>query len=504
MAQQMTATPTAPRRLMAEDLERVAPLIDGKVLPSASADQLETYDPSNGARLAAIPRGAAEDADRAVRAARASFDRRDWSKAPPGERKAVLLRWAELIAQNAVRLDALDALEMGKPVSLQVYNAMVAAGLVRFNAEAIDKVSGDVLSSDSLSTVIQTRGPRGVVAAIIPWNFPTYNSVLKIAPALAAGNSVVLKPSEFASQSAMMLGRLAHEAGLPPGVLNIVPGSGGTVGRALAEHMNVDMVTFTGSSDVGKLIMQYAGASNMKVVGAECGGKSPQIVFDDGIDPDVIAGYIARSIATNQGQVCSFGSRLLVQESLCDILVERISARLADIVAGDPQLSSTTYGPLVSSRQMQRVEKFLSQARTQGAEVVYGGRRILKETGGFFIEPTIVTNAGADSQIAREEIFGPVVAVLPFSDAEDAIRLANETSYGLAAYIWSTHAATGFRVANALQTAVTVVNADAVGSAGPGFAFSGEPAGLSGIGLEGGVAGLETYQRRQTMWFNHG
>lgn len=504
MIQQTTIPTPVEERLSIKDLTPVGPYIDGRSLPSSSEDRFSTYNPANGTKLLDIAHGSQADVDRAVRAARLSFEKGAWRNASPGEKKAVLMRWAELIADNAAHLDRLDALEMGKPVSLPVFNARIAAGFLQFNAEAIDKIAGDVLPSDSLSTVIQPRGPHGVVAAIVPWNFPTYNCILKLAPALAAGNSVVLKPSEFSSQSAMMLARLAHEAGLPEGVLNIVPGCGHIVGRALAEHMDVDMVTFTGSSAVGKLIMQYAGASNMKVVGAECGGKSPQIIFDDGIDADRIAHYVARTIVTNQGQVCSFGSRILVQDSLQAALVEKISGYLGQIVPGDPQLPSTTYGPLVSAGQFAKVTDFVDQAQAQGARLAHGGRRLLEETGGYFIEPTIVTNAAADSPIVQEEVFGPVVTVLPFADMEEAIRLANGTRYGLAAYIWSTRAATGFQMANALRTSVTVVNADAVASTGPGFAFSGEPAGLSGVGVEGGIAGMEAYQRRQTIWFNHG
>jgi hypothetical protein len=283
------------------------------------------------------------------------------------------LRWADLIERQAVRLDALDALEMGKPVGVQAFNARLAAEFVRFNAELADKIQGETFTSDSSSTVIQRRIPRGVVAAIVPWNFPTFNVVLKAAPALAAGNSVVLKPSELASQAALVLADLALEAGLPPGVLNVVPGRGDTVGRCLAEHMDVDMVTFTGSSAVGKLIVQYAGRSNMKVVSAECGGKSPHIVFDDGLDLDLVAGHIAHAIVLNQGQVCSVGSRLLVERGAERPLLEKITAHLAKVVAGDPQLPATSYGPVASQGQMERVLSYIAAAKAEGAELVLAG-----------------------------------------------------------------------------------------------------------------------------------
>lgn len=500
----MTQTSTVAGRLTAKDLSPAQPFVDGKAVISSSVNHFVTFDPATGKSLLEIGNGTAADVDGAVESARLSFDKGSWRRASPFEKKSVLSRWADLILDHAARLDALDALEMGKPVALAGFNAATAAGFVRFNGEALDKISGDVLSSDSLSTVIQPRAPRGVVAAIVPWNFPTYNCVLKLAPALAAGNSVVLKPSEYSSQSALLLARLALEAGLQPGVLNVVPGRGDSVGRALAEHMDVDMVTFTGSTAVGKRIMQYAGASNMKVVGAECGGKSPQIIFDDGGDIDAIAGHIARTILFNQGQVCSFGSRILVQDSLKDELVARIPPLLAGIRAGDPQSPQTTYGPLVSKTQLDKVDGYIQQAAANHGSLAYGGKKILPESGGYFIEPAILVDMAPDSAVVREEIFGPVVAILPFADEAEAIRLANDTDYGLAAYVWTTNMARGFKLANAIPTAVTVVNAAAVASMGPGHAFSGEPARMSGIGAEGGLAGLEVYQRRQTIWINHG
>jgi acyl-CoA reductase-like NAD-dependent aldehyde dehydrogenase len=327
---------------------------------------------------------------------------------------------------------------------------------------------------------------------------------LKIAPALAAGNSVVLKPSELASQSALALAQLALEAGIPAGVLNVVPGLGESVGRSLGEHMDVDMLTFTGSSAVGKLMLQYAGRSNMKALTAECGGKSPHIVFDDGVNLDSVAEFIAGMIQFNQGQVCSVGSRLLVQDTIHEALVTRIVAQLEGGSVGDPQLESTTYGPLVSGTQVDRVLGYVSSAKKEGARLIHGGRRTLESSGGFFFQPTVFVDVPKDSQIAQEEIFGPVLSVMSFEDIGEAIELANHTSYGLAAYVWSARMATGFRVANSIQTAYTIVGADGLLGEGPGHAFSGEPFGLSGTGVEGGLAGLETYFRRQTVWVSHG
>jgi acyl-CoA reductase-like NAD-dependent aldehyde dehydrogenase len=483
---------------------QVCPFLNGREVPSEAADVIESYNPATGRKLGEIPAGCRADVESAVAVSRANFESGAWRKAAPAAKKAVLYKWAELIEANARKLDALDAIEMGKPVSIRAFNASAGADVVRFNAEAIDKCNGDTLPSDAVSMVLQTREPRGVVAAIVPWNFPTYNVLLKAAPALAAGNSVVLKPSELANQSALLLARLAVEAGLPPGTLNILPGAGEIVGRALGEHMDVQMLAFTGSSAVGKLILQYAGKSNMKVVLAECGGKSPQIVFGDGLDLDAVATSVAQAMVLNQGQVCSVGSRLLVQDSIEELLTQKIIERLRSIVVGDPQATATTYGPLASREQFSKVRKYIANATEHGAHLAYGGGCLLEESGGYFIEPTVFVNVSERAPIAQEEIFGPVLSVMSFHSLEDAVRLANSTSYGLAAYVWTSQTATGLKLARAMQTAVTLINAATTPSAGPGHAFSGEPSRMSGVGIEGGMAGLESYLRRQTIWINHG
>ena len=368
--------------------ESVTAFVDGKSTPSSALMRIEVVDPSTGQTRLRIPAGDDADAAGAVASARRAFDDGRWSDAPPSFRKQTLQRLADLIAEHAGTLDVLDAGEMGKPVAERFCNAAGAASYVRFYAEAIDKISGDVYGSDKHSLVAQRRVPIGVVAALVPWNFPTFNAVLKLAPALAAGNCVVLKPSELSTRSALFLARLALEAGLPPGVFNVVPGLGETVGRALGLHHDVDMVTFTGSTAVGKLMLQYAGQSNMKKVLAECGGKSPQVVFDDGVDLDAASAAIVGSLLLNQGQVCSVGSRLLVQQSIETALLEKIVARLSGVVIGNALDPRTTFGPLVSARQCARVMDFVSGAVSEGAELVVGGHRLLERAGGCFFEPT--------------------------------------------------------------------------------------------------------------------
>jgi acyl-CoA reductase-like NAD-dependent aldehyde dehydrogenase len=483
--------------------EVVAPLIDGTILQSESDVVIDVVNPSNGQRCFSMPAGNDVDVDRAVISARRAFERGDWSDAPPSFRKRVLHKLADLIGKDAATLDALDAGEMGKPVNQDLCSAKEAADLARFYAEAVDKVSGDAYVSDKSSFVAERRVPRGVVAAIVPWNFPTYNAVLKLAPALAAGNCVVLKPSELSSRSAIRIATFALQAGLPPGVLNVLPGLGETVGRALGLHGNVDMVTFTGSTEVGKLMLQYAGKSNMKVVIAECGGKSPQIVFDDGVDLDVASASIAKFLLTNQGQICSVGSRLLVQRSIETAMLSKLSARMRQIVMGNAQDPRTTFGPLVSAKQCARVMQYIEMGHADGARLVTGGHRALQESGGYFVEPTIFSHVAPSARIAQEEIFGPVLSVIPFDDEAEALRIANGTMYGLMAYVWTTSLARAMTMLKGVRSSV-VVNAAAPLGDGAGNAPSWEPAGQSGIGVEGGLAGLESYLRRQTIWLNHG
>jgi acyl-CoA reductase-like NAD-dependent aldehyde dehydrogenase len=480
----------------------LAPFIDGKTVDPHGDETTEVLDPSNGRPLLRIPTGSTEDADRAVTSARRAFESGVWSDAAPSFRKKVLFRLAELITAEADAFDALDASEMGKPVREPLYNAAMSAGLLRFFAEAVDKVNGDVFPSDAKSLVVQRRVPRGVVAAITPWNFPTANALIKIAPALAAGNTVVHKPSEMSTQSALRIAQLAIEAGLPPGVLNVVPGLGEVVGQALALHMDVDMAAFTGSSEVGKLILQFAGRSNMKRVLLECGGKSPVIVFADGVDLAAASQAVADRLLINQGQVCSVGSRLLVQRDAEDEVLERVTTRLRQVRMGDPRDRETTFGPLASPQQLSRVTRYIDSGGADGAKLVAGGHRALSESGGFFVEPTVFRDVPPSARIAQEEIFGPVLSVMPFADEDEAIRIANNTTYGLTGFVWTRDLSRAMRVAKAIRSSVRVNAAPAAGE-GAGFAASGEPIRQSGFGVEFGLGGMESYLRRQTIAFVH-
>lgn len=480
----------------------VSPFIEGKLEESQSERRVNVVNPANGQVAFSIPAGSEADVDRAVTSARRAFEDGRWNDAAPSFRKRALHSFADAIAREAATLDALDAGEMGKPVSVAFANASAAADFVRFHAEAVDKVSGDVHTSEKGTFVVERLVPRGVVAAVTPWNFPAYCAVLKIAPALAAGNCVVLKPSELSSRSAIRIAQLAVESGIPPGVINVVTGLGETVGACLGLHHDVDMITFTGSTAVGKRMLEYAARSNMKRVMAECGGKSPDIVFDDGVDLDVASSAIAQFMVTNQGQICSVGSRLLVQSSIQDEMVEKIVQKFKQVVTGNPLEPTTTFGPLVSAKQRERVMRYIDTAHADGAALAYGGRRVLEETGGYFVEPTLFRGVPPSSRIAQEEIFGPVLSVIPFEDEADAVRIANGTKYGLFANVWTTNLSTGMRLARALRSS-TMINAAAPRDEGAGHAASSEPYGESGIGAEAGLAGMNNYLRRQLVWFNH-
>jgi len=480
----------------------VGPFVDGVLSGSECDSTVDVVNPSTGEHLLKIPAGCKGDVDQAVAAARRAFNDGGWSEAPPSLRKKTLDRFADLVASESALLDALDAEEMGKPISTVAFSAAEAAALIRFNAESVDKIMGEVYGSDKHSLVVQRRVPRGVVAAVVPWNFPTFNAVLKVAPALAAGNCVVLKPSELSSRSAVRLGQLALQAGLPKGVLNVVPGLGETVGQALGLHNDVDMLAFTGSTEVGKLMLRYAAESNMKVIQAECGGKCPQIVFADGVDLDQASEAIAEFLLINQGQICSVGSRLLVHRSIEEAMVEKITNRVTQIAMGDAQDPNTTYGPIASAKQCERVMNYIGSAQADGVQLHVGGRQVKKESGGYFVEPTVFRNVSPTAKIAQEEIFGPVLSVIPFDDESQAISIANGTMYGLAAYVWTADLSRGMRMAKAIRS-MTFINAVPPHGEGAGHAASWEPGGQSGLGAEGGLAGVATYMRRHLVWFNH-
>ena len=412
--------------------------IDGELVDAASGETFERINPATGEVIARVAAGDAEDVDRAVRAARRAFDAGDWSMADPAERKRVLLRLAELIREHAEELALLDSLDMGKPVEDALgVDVPGAAGLFQWYAEAADKLYDEIAPTGADDLAMVTREPLGVVGAVVPWNFPLDIATWKVAPALVAGNSVVLKPAEQSPLSAIRLGELGAEAGLPTGVLNVVPGLGETAGAAIGRHPDVDCVAFTGSTEVGRLFLGYSAESNGKPVWLECGGKSPNLVFADADDLDRAADMAAFGIFSNQGEVCSANSRLLVERSIRDEFTELLLERARSVRVGDPLDPETTMGPLVDEGHADRVLGYIEAGRER-ATLRHGGERVaVNGHDRCFVAPTVIDGIGNDDPLAQEEIFGPVLAVIDFEYEYEALRLANATRYGLAASIWT-------------------------------------------------------------------
>ena len=472
--------------------------IDGQFRDAESGETFATENPASGEVLTRVASGGTAEIDAAVAAARRSFDDGRWSRMAPADRKKVLLRFAEVIEASSEELATLDALEAGKPITdARDVDLPETVKTLRWYAEAIDKIFDTVAPTgpDALGLIV--REPIGVVGAVVPWNFPILMAMWKIAPALAAGNSMVVKPSRLTSLSAIRLGELASEAGLPDGVLNVVPGPGGSAGAALGRHMDVDKVTFTGSTEVGRLFLQYAAESNLKEVTLECGGKSPALVLADPPSMDVVVEQVLFGALMNMGENCSQGSRLIVHRSVQEELVERLASGLAEWPVGDPMDPATRIGPMIERPHLDKVLGYISRGRDEGARVAAGGERVLEESGGYFVEPTIFDGVSNGMTIAREEIFGPVLSTIPFDTEEEGIRLANETSYGLAAAVYTTNLDAAFRVARALRAGTVGVNAYSEGDITTPFGGYKE----SGFGgRDKGLEALEQYTEKKTIW----
>jgi 4-guanidinobutyraldehyde dehydrogenase/NAD-dependent aldehyde dehydrogenase len=433
--------------------------IDGHYRAAVEGDTFDCLSPIDGRSLGQVASCGPADADLAVQVARERFESGVWSRLAPVKRKQVMIRFAEQLDAHREELALLESLDMGKPITdaLKV-DIPAAARALRWSGEAIDKLYDEVAATPHDELGLVTREPIGVVAAIVPWNFPLLMACWKLGPALAAGNSVVLKPSEKSPLTAIRVAQLAVEAGIPAGVLNVLPGYGHTVGKALALHMEVDCLVFTGSTRIAKQLMIYAGESNMKRVWLEAGGKSPNIVFADAPDLQAAAEAAASAIAYNQGEVCTAGSRLLVENSIKDDFVARVVEALKTWQVGHPLDPASKVGALVDRQQMETVLGYIEAGHREGARLLCGGQRLLEDTGGTYVAPTLFDGVDNAMKIAREEIFGPVLSVLGFDGDEEAVRIANDTPYGLAAGVWTSNLSRAHRVARALRAGSVWVN----------------------------------------------
>ncbi|WMT76323.1 aldehyde dehydrogenase [Bradyrhizobium sp. Ash2021] len=473
--------------------------IDGKYVKAVSGETFECRSPIDGGVLTTVAACAERDVDLAVAAARRAFDAGVWRDMPPKERKKVLFRLADLLVDNSEELALLETLDMGKPIRFSAaVDIRTAANSIRWSAEAIDKLYGEIAPTGPQVLALVNWEAIGVVGVVVPWNFPLIMAAWKVGPALAAGNSVVLKPAEQSPLSTIFLAELAVQAGIPAGVLNVVPGFGQTAGKAIGLHSDIDFVGFTGSTEVGKLFLSYSGQSNMKGLSLECGGKSPNIVFADAPNLDVAAKAAAFGIFFNQGEMCTAASRLLVQKSIKDEFLEKVITIGKTMQAGDPLDPKVKMGAIVDERQMHRVLGYIRSGVNAGARLALGGNQVRSETGGFYVEPTIFDDVASEMTIARDEIFGPVLSVLAFDDANDALRIANDTIYGLGAGVWTKDFATAHQVSRKLQSGTVWVNCyDASDDTVPFGGFK-----QSGIGHDRSMHALRKFSQMKTTWMN--
>ncbi|MDO8252798.1 MAG: aldehyde dehydrogenase [Rhodoferax sp.] len=471
--------------------------INGERVVARDGQTFNCISPVDGRLLTSVARCGEADIDAAVAAARAAFEDRRWRGMSPAQRKRVMIKFADQLLAHADELALTETLDMGKPVKYaRSVDVNSAANCIRWYGEAVDKVYDEIAPTASTALALITREPVGVVGVIVPWNYPMIMAAWKIAPALAAGNSVVLKPSEKSPLTALRLAELALDAGIPPGVFNVVPGYGPESGSPLALHMDVDCIAFTGSTRVGKQIHVMAGQSNLKRAWTELGGKSPNIVFADCPNLDRAVEAAVGSIFFNQGESCNAPSRLFVEASIKDAFLEKALALVPQYQPGNPLDKSTVMGAIVDQTQLDSVLRYIESGKREGAQLIAGGEQALRETGGCYVQPTIFDGVKGDMTIAREEIFGPVLSVLSFTDAADVVRQANQSVYGLQAAVWTRDLNKAHGVARALRAGTVHVNQydeDDITVPFGGFR-------QSGVGRDKSLHAFDKYTETKTTW----
>jgi acyl-CoA reductase-like NAD-dependent aldehyde dehydrogenase len=460
---------------------------------------LDKFSPRDGSLLVQFGAGLVQEADDAVANCREAIEDGRWANQAVQRRKAVLHQLASLVEQHREELALLESLDVGKPITDALeFDVPAAAAKIRYSAEAADKLNTLVYGVNKSNLSYELRRPMGVVAGIVGWNFPLLLAATKVGPVLATGNSLVLKPSEFTPLSAARLAELALEAGVPAGVFNVIHG-GAQLGAALAQHTDVDLLTFTGSSQTGKKLLIAAGQSNMKRLLLECGGKAPNIVFDDCPDPDLAADAVLRRAFWNQGEVCSAGSRLLIHERFKDEFLPLIVRKAAALGVGDPLDPATRFGALVTRAHRDKVFAYIESGEREGAHIAYRSHAAAPFEGGFYVPPVIFDQVTPVQRIAQEEIFGPVLSVITFRDEREAIRIANSTIYGLSATVWTQDLGRAHRMTQGIKAGLIVVNATASPAGGGEETLSIGGHKQSGIGTEGGLDGLEAYMSRTAV-----
>lgn len=475
-------------------------VIGGRSVDAVSGETFETLNPATGECLACVARGDEADVDAAVAAARQAFDDGPWPRLSASERKVIMQRFATLVEANLDELAMMEALEAGKPITdCMEIDLPDTIATLRWHAEAADKIYDQVSPSSPGVVSMIVREPVGVVGVILPWNFPLMMAAWKLGPILACGCTAVLKPAEQTSLSTIRLAEIATEAGIPDGVINVVPGFGEQAGRAIGLHSGVDCVGFTGSTDTGRLFLKYSADSNLKRVLLECGGKNPMIVMQDAEDLDTVADHAVNSIFWNMGENCSSNSRLLVHSSLREELLERLQERAHDWTVGNPLDASTRIGPLIEQAHMDKVLGAIAKAKEQGATLVRGGNAVLSDTGGYYVEPTIFSDVTAEMSLAREEVFGPVLAVLSFDTPEQAIAMANDSDYGLAASVFTANNKTAHNAARAIRAGTVSVNCYGEGDVSTPFGGYKQ----SGFGgRDKSLAAHDQYCELKTIWID--